>query len=343
MTIVFLIFSVCLDVALAAIAGVVLLICALICRIKTPDKRKHAPSFYLKRGMIVLIVPLIILAGIGIYKGYKAIKYASYETVLDMWRDGEGGYGKEGMRLVKDVLSAADKGDRELLVKHFSDKIRGRKDFDQMIDRFLEDYPGDLSDLEIEQAPSGGPSAKGEPLDGGGYITSEFKKYVIKGDGRWYYLYVSFVDYTRLAEEYIGINRICLQNAGARATYNQTGQHRDDSDIICEIEDFDPRYVKIIHNEAYVWDETDEPLLTREEINDLIVSNNGDASKIVEQLGRPNSVYETDYGSVEYFYKMKPEGDRELFLRVYVSRNWSAGGIVVYDSGSDFVDNLLIS
>lgn len=340
MTLLFLIFAVCFNVAAASLIGTGLLIGALICRLKAADRRKRQPSFYLKKGIIFLIVPLIILAGFGIYKGYKAVKYASYETVLDMWRDGEGGYGKEGDRLVKDLLSAADKGDRELFVKHFSNDIKGRKDFDQMIDQFLKDYPGDMSGLEIVRAPVGGTQGKGESLDGGGYITSEYRRYVISGNGRWYYLFVSFVDYTRLADQYLGINRLYIQNAGARALFNLTDNYGSDSDIVCEITDYDPSQVKIIRNDAYEWYETDEPVRTSDEVYDLIVRCKGDIRQVVEELGRPNTVVMENNVPNTFYFKLAPDGDQERFLYVYVNDNWR-GSIMVYGNGNDVVRNLL--
>ena len=340
MIILFLMFAVCFNTAVAALMGAALLIGALICRLKKPDKRKRQPSFYLKKGMIFLAFPLIVSACFGIYKGYRAIKLSSYETVLDMWRDGEGGYGKEGMRLVNDVLSAADKGDRELLVKHFSEKIKERKDFDQMIDQFLRDYPGGLSDLDIVEAPVGGPSGSGEALDDGGYITSEFRRYVISGGGRWYYLYVSFVDYTHLADEYMGINELRLQNAGARARVN-SGIIGSDSDIVCEIEDYDPQSVKIIRNNAYVWYETDEPVRTRDEVYDIISRCDGDAEMIMEQLGRSNAVFEENSFMTVYYYKMQPDGDQELFL--CVEKGEHTNNIYIYGNGNETIENLMAS
>ena len=341
MIIAFLIFITVVGIISLVFVGAAMLIAALVTKFRAAEKRKRQPSYYVRRGLIYLAVPLTIAVGFGIYYGYKAAKRASYETVLDMWRDGEGGFGREGEELVKDLLKAADKGDRELFVKHFSDRMRKEEGFDQLIDEFLRNYPGGLSGADVEMLKAEGLGSSGRPLDNGGYVSTENVKYVLRGDGKWYYIIVSFVDMARNADDYIGVCYIRLLDAGARAEFNLTGKYRNDADIACETAPFDASNVRVIYNDAYVWKETGGRLLTRDEAKALFKECGEDSAKMAERLGTPNAEHD-EYSDFHYkYYELMPEEGQRRYLMISFNDIGWRGSTGVY-SESEYLENLVV-
>ena len=331
MLIFFFIFITVIGMISLVIIGTALLIAALVTKLRAEEKRQ--PSYYVRRGLIYLAVPVTIAVGFGLYYGYKAVRRASYETVLDMWRDGEGGFGREGDELVRKLIKAVDNGDREVLVKHFSERTKKEQDFDRLIDEFVNNCPDGLSELEITQVKK---SSSGEAIKTGGYVSTEYQKYVIKGDGRWYYLSVSFVDYARKADDYIGVCYLRLEDAAARAETNRDREALDVPDISCRLMGYDTNKVRIIKNDAYEWEETGSRRMTVDEARDMFEESGRDSTRMAESLGRPNAIYEYSKGLSIYYYELMPEEGHERYLGLSVNDfDWS-GNADVYD------DSLLI-
>lgn len=292
--------------------------------------------------------------GVGLFFGLIDITFDKYAVYEDGYKVKIKGIferipeAPQEEKLIMDVLAALDSGDREKLAKKFSSAAREAPEFDQELDTFLKAYPGDLSKIQLDSNFSEWlESDHGRRLDNGVYAYECYRSLAGTVNGRWYYVFVSYLYYCSSGEQYTGINKIVILDETSRAVFISTKTVKSFEHALCDIDQTGIEYRRI-GGDYYVWKANREtPWKVLEVINALRPCKNYD--DVVKALGTPNASVKGDKTS-RYFYEGIAEDGKPRYYCITVidydnrDRSWiscsiwdndNRSGATLFDSNKD--------
>ena len=242
----------------------------------------------------LLIIFLLILASAllcGSYIFYKLVLHLYvYPSIPARWIAESGETAGDEQRVLHALLSSADRGDVQALSENFTNHLRESDEFDACLDRFFESYPGNMDGIEFTRVSAGG---NGTPDGNGNYMCSNYASFVGRNGTDWYYISIKYVDYYRTSdrktvEDMIGVTSFKIYNAGARAAVHANTDQSVPSFIMCRIRPYDDDEVRIICNDAYMWNPGSSDGLSPAMANELLTGCR-DYDDVIEALGRPDA------------------------------------------------------
>lgn len=292
--------------------------------------------------------------GVGLLFGLIDITFDKYAVYEDGYKGKIKGLFEmtpkvpENKKILKDTLEAFDSKDREKVAKKFSLAAKVAPGFDQELDEFLKVYPGDLSKIQLD----GGfvewlESEHGRRLADGKYALECYNSWAGTVNGRWYYIFISYLYYCASGEEYTGINKILILDETSRAVSISNDTAKPFEHALCDIDQTSIEYRRI-GGDYYVWKANREtPWKALEVINALRPCKNYD--DVVKALGEPNASVKGDKTG-RYFYEGIAEDGKPRYYCITVTdydnrdRSWiscsiwdtdNRSGATLFDSNKD--------
>lgn len=149
----------------------------------------------LKKSLLLAMVTVsaVCLSSCNIFKGVKYVVEDrmnadnSYADFRDEWNDYHSPRPDAG-KIIKDVMTAAESGDKEKLRKLFSEEVQQKDGFEEQLDEFIKNVPDGLAELEYEKdrLDSGWGTDNGKLTMP---ITRHYKQ--INCNGKYYYAFMS--------------------------------------------------------------------------------------------------------------------------------------------------------
>ena len=293
--------------------------------------------------------------GVGLFFGLIDITFDKYAVYKDGYKVKINGLferipeAPEKERLITDVLAAFDTGDREKLVKKFSSAAREAPGFETELDAFLKAYPGGLSKIKLDSDFSEWlETDHGRRLDNGVYARECYRSLAGTVNGRWYYVFVSYLYYCSSGEQHTGINKILIFDEASRAVFNSTNTVKPFEHALCDTAQTGVDYRRI-GSDYYVWTARREtPLKVLEVSNALRPCKSYD--DVVKALGEPNASVKGDKTS-RYFYEGIAEDGKPRYYCITITeydnrdRTWITCNVWETDkrSGATLFDSLMDS
>lgn len=240
------------------------------------------------------------------------------------------------------LFKAAEDGDKEAFKKCFTPKLQKEPGFDRLVDSFFASYPEGLGKEEFEHRPGGaGGSIKGD-------------KFITKAGGRadvWvgenYYRIDVGVCYEYTDEpDLVGVERFSIRNLEALAVYidyiNKFAEYDAETmedPVVCDIRTSDEVCARMINGSPYLWENTDTPKLTVEEMRKLLTEYRDLSSpEVRNKIGLPNARLK-QFNSTGYdcFYELQPVNGEPHYA--HITTKSELGDIIdAYDCTRDGYD-----
>ena len=341
----FLVFLAIIAIVLAItfLLGLIFFIVGLANKKKVKKDKKKWPVVLTILGIITMIPPLIIsliaVAAASKYNYDIEHMLEKYGTVTKAWENVEVGDRKAANQALEVIFAAADKGDRAEFVSNFSQETRDLPGFDEAVDSFFEAYPGGFHGKEYYYNAHGGDrNGKGRKGARHGYECDV--------DGIHYYISIG---YTYFSEDNtnLGINYLTIMNVGGDAVFNDDNSPFDKDSIflMCYLPDPDEVKARRIDRYTFLWNESDGPVLTADEMRTLLAGYNTLQEVIDDgKLGHPNAVtIKNGFDLGRYYYELKPVNGEPRYAAIHTS---GAYGRIIEafectDSDADF-DNMIV-
>ena len=264
---------------------------------------------------VIITIVLIILASVYNYRIEHMLDI--YGTLPEAWKNVETVDRNAGNQAIDLLFQAADANDRNAFIECFSEETRDRDDFAEMVDAFLEAYPGGFSETEFSYNAHGG-TQSGDGWKGARY------GYEGEVDGEFYYITVGYCYWSKEHPEMVGVNYLSVMNIAGDASYRNrlTEINPDNEDIYlyCYLPGPDEVNARRIDRYTYLWNESEGPVLTADEMREYLARFETLQEAIDEGgIGQPNCnpVYNGGVVSNEYYYELQPvNGEpRYAFIR----------------------------
>ena len=301
------------------VLGLVLLIIGLV---NSSRVKKVWPIILDILGIMIMIPPVVITIVVVI----AASKYnyniehmmEKYGTVTEAWKNVQVIDEKASNQAFEALFEAADAGDRDAFVANFSQEMREDPAFDDAVDAFFEAYPGGFADAELTYNAHGGRTT-GEDWSGAK------RGYECVIDGVHYYVTVGFVSHSDEHPEMVGINFFTVMNVEGYAeyTFGDTEINEDNEDIflLCYVPGSDEVSARRINRYAYLWNESEVPPMTKEEMHDYLAQFTTLQEAIdAGGIGQPNVIPLRDGIDLgEYFYELQPVDGEPRYADIQTS------------------------
>ena len=245
--------------------------------------------------------------GMGLFFGLFDITFDRYEVYKDGYKGKIKGFFESAPevpdkeKIFKDIFETLDSGDREKTAKMFSSAAREAPGFEKELDAFLKAYPGNMSKMQPDSSFSEVLEPDhGRRLDNGVYALECYRSRAGNVNGRWYYIFISYLYYCASGEEYTGINKILILDESSRAVFNSNDTVKPFDHALCDIAPTGIDYRKI-GGDYYIWiSNPNTPIKMNDMLNALKRCKTID--DVVKALGTPNA---SEKGKVlkRYFYE----------------------------------------
>lgn len=330
--------------AVMFIIGLIFLIVGLVRKGKAKNRGKKSPVVFIIIGIVFLVLPVVAgtvaLAAGGFSSARTAIERSLYEHPTDRWKKEWVSDNSAANEAITTMLSAADKGDRELFESFFSEEIQNRPDFEQRMERFWKKYPGGLyrEGIKPENGVSGGAS-----YDHGSVVKDGYATYSIESGGQWYFISLELHYQDTDHPEKVGVTGFILGDLVRRALLleeaNDVTSEYEMPYIDCQLNNDPSIEAKRIGGIPRIWNETPEQKLTKEEMRDLLSSCYSVQDLIDKGVGEPNAEFKM-YSATGYeiYYGLKSEGGKDMFLHITASqpRGRIISGYLCYEDETDY-------
>ena len=266
---------------------------------------------------VIIAVVLIILASVYNYRVEHMLDI--YGTIPEAWKNVETVDQNAGKQALSMLLKAADDNDRDAFIECFSEETRSRDDFEDVVDAFFEAYPGGFSETEFSYNAHGGQNS----INGGKGAVHGYEGEV---DGEFYYITLGYCYWNDDHPESVGVNKLLIMTVAGDAGYNAglTDINPDNEDIyiLCYFPGPDEVNARRINRYTYLWEETDGPVLTADEMREYL-SGFETLQEAIDGggIGRPNSnpVYRGGVVSNEYYYELQPVNGEPRYAHIRTS------------------------
>ena len=245
--------------------------------------------------------------GMGLFFGLIEIPFDRFDVYKDGYKGKiQGLFGRtpevpDKEKILKDALEAFDSGDREKASKKFSAAAREDPGFDNELDAFLKAYPEDMSKIQIDSKFGEVlETYHGRRLGNGKYALECYNSWAGTVNGRWYYIFISYLYYCASGKEYTGINKILILDESSRAVFISKDTVKPFGHALCDIAQTGIDYRKI-GGDYYMWTSNpNTPIKMNDMLNALKRCKTID--DVVKTLGTPNA---SEKGKVlkRYFYE----------------------------------------
>ncbi len=313
------------------IIGLIFLIIGLV--LKRKEKKKESEKKYPVVLIVIgciFIVPSILATGLVIWavldtKIDRAMWDSKYDTVPDLWRNESVLELEAQNQIVKALFTAAESGDHNEFAENFTNDIREQRNFDEMVNEFLENYPDGLADIVLAE----------DDLRAGGerrldYGTGDLS-YECDLDGETYFIELRYCYLNDDDPDEVGVTSFTIRNLESRA-YFLFGNSREmyegeDETLLCDIKSSAEVSAMKIGGSAYLWTPSDGPVLSADEMSQYLSQYNTLREAIeAGGIGHPNVEIEySNSAGIIYFYELAPENGEARFARI--SANSSYGRI----------------
>jgi hypothetical protein len=241
------------------------------------------------------------------------IQRLGYENFTDKWKMEWVSNSEASNDVLKDIIKAADKGDKAKIMSMFTDSIQKDENLSIQTDEFLKEYPKELHGLKFEY--QGGRST-------GGYdekATFSVRWEVVK-DGTRYYLHFGGCNHSEENKEEVGLEYFYIHSEKAEVLEddidvgyfgNEVTESGDTNYISAKINVEGDYTTRRIWGYPYKYNETDRKLKRADAV--AAVRKSRRVSDLEEILGEPNS---NNKRLKEVVYELEPENDEPRYMVV---------------------------
>lgn len=334
------------------VLGLILLGVGIVKRKNPKNKGKKHPVVFMVVGTILSLPALgailLIFVKPKIMDTKLEMERAQYECVPDKWRN-EHVYDHEAAQEVLDaLLKAADEGDKEAFAKNFTPDIQEKSDFEEALDLFFESYPQGFSECGIEVGPVSG----GGSYNFGHNVLTAGTSVDVVMDGEWYTIGLGFCYENTDNPEEVGVNDFSIMNMEGAAYFNEEYNKNSipfhDEYLVCRIMSDKEISACLIGGIPYLWTDTPEPKLTKEEMSVLLNQYRDEGigiPEVVDVIGEPNASRKlSNCTGYDYYYELVPKEDGTPQY-VHISTIPAKGRIIdafLCDSEREYYDNPIV-
>ena len=241
-----------------------------------------------------------------------------YDSIVEKWQDGNTFEGEAADDAIGALFSAAAAKDHDEFKECFTEKLQSKAGFDGKVDAFIKAFPKELADAELTYSGGGA----GGSFDDDNVERGATYSYECTVNGEWYHVNVSFCYCNDKHPEKVGVERIFVTNLNAQAYHNDKASwdynYYDKFDILCDIKSDAEMPARLIAGSAYLWNETDTPKLSEDQMRDLL-NEYGDLGnrEVREILGDANVIYKHSQGAdYTLIYELKPVNGEPRYARI---------------------------
>lgn len=301
-------FVVIIILGISFLLGLILLIVGLANSGKVKKDKKKWPVVLSVAGALTMIPPVIItlIAVIAASKYNYDIEHMldKYGTVAQAWQHVEVVDTKAANQSLDLLFAAADANNRDEFVANFSQEMREDPRFNDAVDKFFEAYPGGFSGKDYYYNAHGGTTA-------GPDWKGAKRGYECDVDGVHYYITIGFVYHSDEHPEKVGVNYLTIMNVEGQAMYSygdtEINKNNEDIFLMCYLPTSDEVSARRIDRYAYLWNENDNPLMTKEEMREYL-SQYETLQEAIDAggIGQPNAIpINNGFELGSYYYELK--------------------------------------
>ncbi|MBE5926911.1 MAG: DUF5104 domain-containing protein [Lachnospiraceae bacterium] len=296
---------------LITLTGIILLIIGIIRRKNAIKNGKKSSNTCIVLGCVFILIPIFAVGesvlGILALGLQEKIKRDSYENCIDEWRNEWVDSNEVREDLIEEFFAAADNNDKEALMKLYSKEIQEKPGFEEDVEEFLLEYPGDLSGLQFKykSGHEEGSSDYGVSSD---YLNA---KYEVKKGEEYYYINFGCCYEHDEEPDRIGLDYMVINSEKAKVLSEELDCELDvDEHIVAYVnvtEEFEIRRIdgnpyRYIDTEEYTKEEVIEALKQSYDLNDLYCC-----------LGEPNGIS----GRINYVvYEIEPDENDYRYILI---------------------------
>ena len=298
------------------LVGLILLIVGIINRKKPANQGKRFPKVFITIGSILLIVPFLTTSALVISSVVSIFR--SYDSLPDRWNNIWISDSMASDDAVKALTNAAGKGDREALAKCFSADVRKDPDFDKMLDEFIQNYPTEISQCELDGSSSGSSAS----YDYGHVVKTGGGHYECDHNGERYFFNLYFCHENTDEPDKVGVTWFSVTNIEAQAKKSAEYDPIDNEDprgMECLIISSDEVNAKLIGGVPYLWEPTPDKKFSEDEMRKLL-SGAASMEDVYAAAGTPNASYKAfNSTGYEYFYELRSSEKEPRYANICAS------------------------
>ena len=329
--------------AVSFLLGLILFLVGLANKKKAQKDNKKWPIVLIILGILIMVPPLIItiIATVAAAKYDYDIEHMleKYGTVTEAWENVEVGDRKAADQSLEVIFDAADKGDRDAFVANFSQETRDLPGFDEAVDAFLEAYPGGFHGSEYYYNAHGRQET-GKDWQGARHGCE------CDVNGVHYYITIGYIYFAEDTDK-LGVNYLTVMNIGGDASFNDDASEFDKDSIflMCYLPGPDEVNARRIDRNTFLWNESDGPVLTADEMRTLLAGYNTLQEAIDDGvLGHPNAVtIKNGFDLGRYYYELKPVDGEPRYAAIHTAGAYGRifEAFECTETGGDF-DNMIV-
>lgn len=283
------------------IVGIIFLAVGAAAKGKPKNIGKKYPNVFIAVGISILILPagLIIYIGINGMTGYVNENIVTYDNIVDKWKNTNPNDDTVRNDVMKAVLNSAENGDKEKLVKVFSDEIKNDPNLSSQIDEFIKNFPKGLSKAGFKY------------ISGVNYGDHFPFTYETLLNGEYYLIICNCCTTNRDGSSKIGVSSFIIKNARAYVVNDDTSS---DKHIACIINNDSSIGICRINGNFRIFNKIDRTITEEEVIKTFESMKNVKTIDEFKSLyGEPNSSYEESYFYC-FAYELAPKNGEPLYV-----------------------------
>lgn len=323
------------------ITGLIFLIAGIVNKRKSKNIGKKSPIVCIVTGSVLLILPvgtILILIITGITSAVSTtMKRADYDNVTDKWRNEWVTDNRAAYEAIRELLKAADSGDRETFAKTFTPNIQKDENFQAVLDAFFEAYPVGLSQCKLD----GGSVGSSGSFDHGNNVQTGRTFYTCVINGEWYYIGMSFCYENTNSPDDVGVDFFCIENLEANALDTE---YADDEHLVCAIKSENEVTARLIDGRGFVFEPTPERVITPAQMSEYL-NKYDDLDELCREIGDPNVTKKySNCTGCDHYYELVPENGEPRYA--YICTDYPSGELLYGYICSDtktFYDRQLFS
>lgn len=311
MMIVFLIFVIVV-MGILFFAGLVMLIAGIITRTRPKNIGKKFPTVLIVIGSIVILIPVgtVLFIGIGGIASQisTSIERQSYKSVTDKWRNEWVTDHEAANGAIKELLEAAESGDREQFKRTFTPNIQNSQSFEAAVDAFFDNYPKGLNGCKLE----GGNVSGSGSYNYGHNIQTGSTYYTCFLNGEWYSIHLIFCYENTDYPDDVGVDFFSVENLGAAAL----DEDYKGKNLVCAIKSEAEVTARLIKNMAFMFEPSPERIITEAQMKEYLKKYD-DLYQLEQEIGKPNVNIKYDNSTgYDHYYELAPENGEPRYAYI---------------------------
>lgn len=304
---------VCIILGFLLVTGLFFLIFGIICKRKPKNKGKKFPVVFIVIGSVLLLLPVgttvLMIIGSVLSVASLTVQRLDYDNVTDKWRNEWVSDNTAADDAIRELLNAADAGDRETLAATFAPNIQKEAGFDSALDDFFDTYPDGLSQCELD----GGSVSSSGSYNYGESVLTVNTSYTCTLNGEWYYIGLGFCHKNTDSPDDVGVSFFCVENLEA---YALDYEYRDDEHLACSIVSDNDVSAKLIGGRGFLFEPTPDRLLTEAQMR-AYLDKYDDLYHLSAEIGAPNVTkkYSNSTG-YDHYYELAPQNGEPRYAHL---------------------------